>query len=100
MQRAVLEAVIEQMKARTKELLRINAGMVAIFADNNRNTEGARDQQRLVSELFHRTARLDQQNSFAGASVTAREHVKLHPARLQQLTQRNYKGRLAGAASG
>ena len=59
--------------------------MIAALTNYNRNSQFARDQQRLVTILARRPGWIDHSHAFARSSVPAREHIKLYPVLLQQV---------------
>ena len=83
----MLESVIEQVQLRTEILLGVQTSGIAIFADHDRHSQLACDQQRLVAELPSRARRIDQRDAFSLAAVSARKHVEQYAALLEQLAQ-------------
>src|SRR4051812_7728650 len=98
-QRAMLEAVIEDMKLRTELLLGQLPGFKAAFADNHRTFKTACDQQRLVSELCCNAVRIDRSGASRLTSISARKHVKAEPALPQHFSKHYDEWRLPGSAS-
>ena len=97
-QSPMLEAIVQQVQLRTESLLGQSPGGVAVFADDDRHSQLARDQQRLVAKFARRAARIDQRHARGLAPVAAREHIERNAALLQQLAQQNEERRLARAA--
>src|SRR5580698_10325267 len=99
-QRAMLKGIVEQMKLWAKPGLGKASGSIARLADDHWHFQFAGDQQRFVPKLLRQAARVDEQDSFRVASITAGEHVELDVAGLQQLTEQNNERRLARSARG
>ena len=80
-QRAVLKAVVEQMKLRSEFRFGEASCLVAIFADNHRHLQLARNQQRLIAKLLRQSCGIDQTHTLAtGARTRARAHRTLRHA--------------------
>src|SRR5207253_7046453 len=94
----MLEAVIKHMELWTKFFFCKHAGFIPILAQDNRYSQTPRDQQRLVSKIAARTARLHPKDTLRMTAITARQHIKLHPSSLQQLPQQQDKRRFPGSA--
>src|SRR4051794_38055617 len=99
-ERTVLERVIEQEQLRSELLFGGKTGRITIFANNDRDAELARKQQRLITKFVRRSGWINHTNAARIASVAAREHAIANAALREQLAEQNDERRLAGAAHG
>src|SRR5438552_3815406 len=83
LQAAMLKTIVEQMELRPQHLLGELAGEKAVFADDNRNLQFPRDEQRLVAKIGRMGFGIDHQTAPAAAAIAAREHVERNAAPLQ-----------------
>src|SRR5438132_4749763 len=83
LQAAMLKTIVEQMELRPQHLLGELAGEKAVFADDNRNLQRPRDEQRLVAKIGGMAVGIDHQTAPAAAAIAAREHVEWNAAPLQ-----------------
>ena len=96
----MLERIVQQVQLWAKFLFGKNAGLVAVFSQDDWNVETAGNQQRLVAEVTRRSARIDQQNAARLAAVASREDVEADASGFQQLAEENYERSFAGASDG
>ncbi len=94
-QRAMLKAVIEQMKLRPEFRLGKKPGFVPVFSHDHRRLQLARHQQRLIAELLRQPCRIDQPHARGLSPVSPRQHIKFDSARLEQLAQQHHKRSLS-----
>src|SRR3954467_4712487 len=94
MQLPMLKSVVQQVQPRPKLLLRNQSGMISALSDDHRNVERARDQQRLVAEIAHRSHRIDYMDAFTRTPVTSRQNIKADPALFQMLAKIDDERRL------
>ncbi len=99
-QLAMLEAVVEQVQLRAELLFRPLTGGIAVFGDNHRHLQLARNQHRFVAKVARRAGGVNLSHALGSPSIAAREHVEGNAALLEQATQQNEKRRFSGAADG
>src|SRR5579862_5992513 len=75
-----------------------DSSLVPIFADDDRNLQLPRNEQRLVAKLARQARRIDQSHSAGLAPVSAGQHVKLNAACFKQLAQQHDEGSLTRSA--
>ena len=70
---AMLEAVIQEMQLWSESGFRRRCGGVAVFSNDHRNLQLARDEQRFVAELLWKPSGVDKKNALA--PLGRRPHV-------------------------
>src|SRR5882724_6967009 len=97
-QGAVLKSVIQQMDTHSELRFREQASFVTLLAYDHRHSQSPCDEQWFVAKLRCFSVRIDRVNSRGGSSVSAREHIELHSAGLQKLTQGDDEWRFTRSA--
>src|ERR1017187_4794557 len=94
----MLEAVVQQVRLQGELLFREMSSLVSVSAHDDRGSQFARNQQRLVPKLLRRTCGIDQRDASRATTVTPREHVESQSPLLQQFTQQDDKWRISRAS--
>src|SRR5437763_1826086 len=90
-QRTMLEAIVENVQLWAELVLCKDAGTVAVFSNDHRASETARDQQWFVAEVIRRAIAIDSEHSTCASAVAARKNVILNVARFEQLAEQHDK---------
>src|SRR5215468_10376732 len=94
----MLKTIVQQVELRPEFRLGQLARLITVLPKNNRNLESARNQERFISKLFGRAARIHEEHPTRPSAIPAREYVEFHAARLQQLPQQDHERRLTSAS--
>ena len=73
---------------------------MAVFADDDRDLQAPRHQQRFIAEIARGAGGIDQGHASGLAPVAAREDIEFDASLFQQLAQKQHKRRFARSADG